>query len=384
MSSRFRALDVLRGGAVALMILVNNPGSWSHLYSPLAHAPWHGFTPTDFVFPLFLFAVGLSLAWVMPGQRECGGAAFARRVLRRAALIFAIGLVLNAAPFVRWNEAGELVLRDWSQLRIMGVLQRIALAFGVAAMVLWFGGANAAKGALRTAAALLLAYWAACVALGAPGDPYSLEGFFGTGWDRALLGAAHLYRGEGVPFDPEGLASTVPAVAQVLLGAWAGALLVGRRLDGADVIRLFGWATALLLLAWAWQLAMPVNKKIWTSSYVLLTTGLALALLALLVQHAELRAPARGLERVLRFGEVFGRNALFVFVLSGLVPRFAALLRWRDGEGWTSPLPWVYNRVFSGSTPDPRLDSLLFALLQLGLYALLVAWMDRRRSYVRV
>jgi predicted acyltransferase len=351
--NRFRALDVLRGGAVALMILVNNPGSWSHLYGPLAHAPWHGFTPTDFVFPLFLFAVGLSLAWVMPALRERDTAAFWRQVLRRTALIFAIGLLLNAAPFVRWSEAGELVMRDWSQLRFMGVLQRIALAFGAAAAVLWFGGA---KWALRVAAALLLGYWALCVALGAPGDAYSLEGFFGTGWDRALLGAAHLYRGEGVPFDPEGLASTLPAIAQVLLGAWAGALLTGRTLDRDDVLRLFGWATALLLLAWAWQLQMPINKKIWTSSYVLLTTGLALALLALLVQHAELRTPPRWLEPVLRFFEVFGRNALFVFVLSGLIPRFAALLRWREGDTWTSPLPWAWNHVFAGLTPDLRLD----------------------------
>ncbi len=379
--TRFRSLDLLRGGAVALMILVNNPGSWSHLYPPLAHASWHGFTPTDFVFPLFLFAVGLSLAWVMPGLRERGAAVFWPQVLRRTALIFAIGLALHAAPFVRWTEAGELVQRDWSQLRVMGVLQRIALAFGISAVVLWFGGA---KGAWRMAVLLLLGYWAACLALGAPGDPYGLEGFFGTGWDRAVLGSAHLYRGEGVPFDPEGLASTVPAVAQVLLGAWVGTQLVGRALGRDDVIRLYGWATVLLLLAWAWQGAMPINKKIWTSSYVLLTTGLAVALLALLLRHAELARPGPGLERVLRFFEVFGRNALFVFVLSGLVPRFAALVRWREGEGWTSPFAWAWNHVFAGLTPDLRLDSLLFAVLQVLLYGAVVAWMDRRRIYVKV
>jgi predicted acyltransferase len=381
MSLRFRSLDVLRGAAVALMILVNNPGSWNHLYGPLAHAPWHGFTPTDFVFPLFLFAVGLSLAWVMPGLRSRPPAAFWRQVLQRTALIFAIGLLLNAAPFVRWNEAGELVQRDWSQLRFMGVLQRIALAFGIAAVVLRFGGARAA---LWSAAGLLVAYWALCVALGAPGDPYSLQGWFGTAWDRALLGEPHLYRGEGVPFDPEGLASTAPAVAQVLLGAWAGQQLVGRRLDAADVVRLFSLAAGLLLLAWAWQLAMPVNKKIWTSSYVLLTTGLALALLALCVDRIELRTPGRTLERGVRFFEAFGRNALFVFVLSGLVPRCAALLRWWDGQAWTSPLPWAYKTFVAGLTPDARLDSLLFALAQLAVYALIVFELDRRRLYIRV
>lgn len=381
MNGRFRSLDVLRGAAVALMILVNNPGSWNDLYGPLAHAPWHGFTPTDFVFPLFLFAVGLSLAWVMPGLRKQRPAAFWRPVLQRTLLIFLIGLLLNAAPFVRWNEAGELVLRDWGQLRFMGVLQRIALAFGIAAVVLRYGGA---RGAWWSAVLLLLGYWLLCVALGAPGDPYSLQGWFGTAWDRALLGEAHLYRGEGVPFDPEGLASTAPAVAQVLLGAWAGQQLVGRRLDAADAVRLFGLAAGLLLLAWAWQLVMPINKKIWTSSYVLLTTGLALALLALCIDRIELRTPGRVLERGVRFFEAFGRNALFVFVLSGLVPRFAALLRWRDGEAWTSPLPWTYRTFYAGLTPDARLDSLLFAITQLAVYALVVTAMDRRRVYIRV
>jgi predicted acyltransferase len=379
--TRFRSLDLLRGGAVALMILVNNPGSWSHLYGPLAHAPWHGFTPTDFVFPLFLFAVGLSLAWVMPGLRERGDAALWRQVLRRTALIFFIGLALNAAPFVRWNEAGELVARDWSQLRVMGVLQRIALAFGIAAVVLRLAGA---RGALWAAVLLLVGYWGLCLALGAPGDAYSLQGWFGTAWDRALLGEGHLYRGEGVPFDPEGLASTPPVVAQVLLGAWAGSRLVGRRLQDGDVIDLFLAATALLLLAWAWQLVMPINKKIWTSSYVLLTTGLALALLAVCVARVELRAAPRALEPLLRCVEAFGRNALFVFVLSGLVPRFAALLRWRDGEAFTSPLPWAWKHLYAGLTPELRLNSLLFALTQLALYAALVVWMDRRRMYVRV
>lgn len=382
MNGRSRSLDVLRGAAVALMILVNNPGSWSHLYGPLAHAPWHGFTPTDFVFPLFLFAVGLSLAWVMPGLRSRSTAAFWRQVLQRTLLIFLIGLLLNAAPFVRWNEAGDLVMRDWSQLRLMGVLQRIALAFGIAAVVLRFGGA---RGALWTAVVLLLGYWVLCAALGTPADPYSLQGWFGTAWDRALLGPAHLYRGEGVSFDPEGLASTAPAVAQVLLGAWVGQSLVGRRPETADVVRLFSLAAGVLLLAWAWQLAMPINKKIWTSSYVLLTTGLALTLLALCLDRIELRAPGPALERSVRFFEAFGRNALFVFVLSGLVPRFAALLRWRDGEaGWTSPLPWAYKSLLEGLTPDPRLDSLLFAVAQLAAYGVLVAWMDRRRWYIRV
>ena len=387
MAQRFRSLDVFRGATVALMILVNNPGNWGALYPPLAHAQWHGVTPTDLVFPFFLFAVGNALALVMPGLLAGPPAVFWRRVLLRTLLIFAIGLLLNAAPFVRWGATGELVLRSWDTLRVMGVLQRIALCYGAAALGIWLCGARAAP---WLAAALLLAYWLACEALGAPGDVYSLQGWFGTALDRALLGAGHLYKGEGLPFDPEGLASTAPAIAQVLLGFWAGRMVLGRPVDAALVARLFLWATALLVLAWLWQLQMPFNKKIWTSSYVLHTSGLALMALAACIHLIEIRQRPAELRGWVRLFEVFGKNPLFVFVLSGLLPRFLGLLRWADGldaQGatlWTSPLPWAYKTWFASIGSDPRLGSLLFALANLAGYALLVWWLDRRRIYIRV
>ena len=373
---RSLALDALRGGAVALMILVNNPGSWQHLFAPLAHAPWHGCTPTDLVFPFFLFAVGASLAFTLPAM----GAAFWAKVGQRAALIFAIGLFLNASPFVRWNAEGELVLRSVESLRIMGVLQRIALAYFCAAVIVRGFGA---RGALRVAAALLLGYWAACVAFGGA-DPYSLEGFFGTALDRALLGPSHLYQGEGVAFDPEGLASTVPAVAQVLLGHAAGRLIARRAPDAALVARLFSWACVLLLLGFAWQWWMPLNKKLWTSSYVLHSSGLALAALALLLQWLDLRPRQATPSVTARWLLAFGRNALFVFVLSGLLPRALALLRWREGNEWISPLPWLYRHAFAALPGDPRLGSLAYALAVLAALVALALWMDRRRIYIRV
>lgn len=390
MDGRSRSLDVFRGAAVALMILVNNPGSWEHLYPPLAHAAWHGVTPTDLVFPFFLFAVGNALALTLPALRD-DPAAFWRRVARRTALIFAIGLLLNASPFVRWNAAGELVQRDWETLRLMGVLQRIALAYGAAAAIVWLcGRGTRVVPVLAATALLLLGYWAACLAFGAPGDPYSLPGWFGTAVDRALLGESHLYRGEGRPFDPEGLASTAPAVAQVLLGWWAGQRVASGRRDAALVAQLLLWATALLALAWLWQLQLPLNKKIWTPSYVLHTSGLALMALAVCVHWIEVRGRPAELWGWARFFEVFGRNPLFVFVLSVLVPRFLALLRWQDGvtgDGaprWTSPLPFVYDTVFAGIGSDPRLGSLLFALVNLALYGVLAGWLDRRRIHLRV
>jgi predicted acyltransferase len=422
---RLLALDVFRGATVALMILVNNPGSWAHLYPPLAHAAWHGVTPTDLVFPFFLFAVGNAMAialpqWAAAGPRTCWG-----RIARRTALIFAIGLLLNASPFVRWGAEGELVWRSWETLRFMGVLQRIALCFGAAAVIVWAlqrreaaGHGRAAPAVLAVSAVLLLGSWAAMLAFGDRTEPYGLEGFWGTPLDRALLGAAHLYRGEGVPFDPEGLASTVPAVVNVLLGWWAGQVLLARRpgvprgVGAADaaprLVALFAAGTLLLALAWAWALVLPFNKKIWTPSYVLLSSGYALLALAVLLHLLRERAPGaqQGADAVSRTGwaalaaqagaavahvsACFGRNALFVFVLSGLVPRVLALLRWPDGTAadgmprWISPLPWLWRTVFEPLAADPRLGSLAFAAAQLALYAALAWGLDRRRIYIRV
>ena len=376
-TERFRSLDIFRGAAVALMILVNNPGSWSHLYPPVAHAAWHGVTPTDLVFPFFLFAVGNALALLMPRLQQGPAAAFWWKVAKRTLLIFAIGVLLNAAPFVRWNQAGELALQDLQTLRVMGVLQRIALCFGAAAAIVWLGGR---RGALWAAAVLLLGYWAACLAFGAPGDPYSLQGWFGTALDKALLGESHLYRGEGVPFDPEGLASTAPAIAQVLLGWWVGDLVRRGKPDVALVARLLLGAVTMLALAWAWQLVLPLNKKIWTPSYVLHTTALAMMALALLIHVVEVRRRPAEQRGWVRFFEVFGRNPLFVFVLAGLVPRFLGL--WRTPEG--GPMATVYERVFAPIGSDPRLGSLLFACTNLACYAAVAFWLDRRRIYIRV
>ena len=401
-TAREPALDVFRGATVALMILVNNPGSWSALYPPLAHAPRHGVTPTDLVDPFFLVAVGHALALVMPALLAGPPGVFWARVARRTALIFAIGLLLNAAPFVRWDAAGELVLRDWSQLRIMGVLQRIALCFGAAAAIVWWAKRHTARpqrAVLAVVAVLLLGYQAMCVTLGAPGDPYSLQGWFGTAWDKALLGESHLYRGEGMPFDPEGLASTPPAVAQVLLGWWVGRTLACGAIDARAVARLFAAAVVLGVLAYAWQLGMPLNKKIWTSSYVLLTTSLAMATLAALIHLLNHGTrldgrPARATGGWVALCTWFGRNPLGLFVLAGLVPRFLGLIRWQAGTAadgsprWTSPLPWVHEHVAapiaSLVSTDPRLGSLLFALLNLAFYAALAAWLHRRRLYWRV
>ncbi len=214
MNQRYYSLDVFRGATVAFMILVNNPGTWSHIYDPLEHATWHGLTPTDLVFPFFLFAVGNAMAFVMPRFKQTGPATFWKKVLKRTALIFLIGLLLNWFPFMHWQD-NQLVFNSWTWydsdgqrtgIRIMGVLQRIALCYFFASIIVYY---SKTRGAFLIGILLLLVYWAICIA-GNIHDPYSLSGWFGTGFDKTLLGEVHMYRGEGLPRKPVLFLLTAP------------------------------------------------------------------------------------------------------------------------------------------------------------------------------
>lgn len=401
---RFVALDVFRGATVAFMILVNNPGSWSSMFEPLKHAPWHGCTPTDLVFPFFLFAVGNALAFVLHSLRSEQEYVVWFRILRRTALIFAIGMFLNAFPFVEWQKGSEdLVWKNFSSFRIFGVLQRIALSFGAAAILVRIFARDAkTHRVLMMSVTLLLAYWVLCWKFGDAISPYSLEGFFGTHVDRAILGEKHLYRGEGVPFDPEGLVSTWPAIVQVLVGWWVGQQIVCNRENLNEVhSRILIVGVYLLAIAYVWQWVFPLNKKIWTSSFVLHTSGLAMLTLGVFIQwldlptsypkSSSLQSIRATIALILRtIFEPFGKNPLFIFVLSGMIPRFLGLLRWQvdlDANGspiWTSPLPWTYKAIFSQLGTDPRLGSCLYSIALLSIYWLIAFGMDRAKIYIRV
>ncbi|ULQ56242.1 heparan-alpha-glucosaminide N-acetyltransferase domain-containing protein [Flavihumibacter rivuli] len=383
MNQRFYSLDVFRGATVALMILVNNPGTWSHIYGPLKHADWHGCTPTDLVFPFFLFAVGNALAFVMPKMQQMERAAALTKILKRGALIFIIGLLLNWFPFVRW-EGQELVFKLFSTLRIFGVLQRIALAYTFAALIAYFWKV---RGAFFSAIVILLGYWVLTAQMGHPDDPYSLENFWGTHIDRYLLGNDHLYKGEGVPFDPEGIVSTFPAIAQVIFGYLVGDYIQQKGKNTDMVANLFVAGVVLWLAGMAWGLVFPINKKIWTSSYVLYTTGLALLILATMIQLIEFRG-WKG--RWSRFFDVFGKNPLFIFVLSGLLPKTLGLIRIPNGfndEGqpkYLSPLGWFYENICKPVSDVPENGSLLYAVLLIIGYWAIAWWMDKKKIYVKV
>ncbi len=400
MNQRYYSLDVFRGATVALMILVNNPGTWAHIYAPLKHAPWHGCTPTDLVFPFFLFAVGNAMSFVMPKLEQAGDGMFWKKVIKRTLIIFLIGLLLNWSPFVKWN-GDVLEMKPLADLRIMGVLQRIALCYFFASVIVYY---FKQRGAFVTAAVLLLLYWMLCLLLGTPGDPYSINGWFGNSIDKNILGEAHLYMGEGVPFDPEGLMSTFAAIVQVIFGYLVGDYIqkktrlnneVGQGNTNENntngsyqmIASLFVTATILTVTGLAWGMVFPINKKIWTSSYTIYTTGLAIYTIATMIWFIEIKQAKNWLTK---FFDVFGKNPLFIFVLSGFLPRALGLIRIPNGinnEGlpkYLSPFGWFYEHICKRVPGIPENGSLVYAISMIIIYWAICYWLDKKKIYIKV
>jgi predicted acyltransferase len=383
MNQRYYSLDVFRGATVALMILVNNPGSWANIYTPFEHATWHGCTPTDLVFPFFLFAVGNAMAFVMPAFHQKGNAFFLKKITRRTLLIFGIGLFLNWSPFIQWR-GDALVFKQWENIRILGVLQRIAICYFLASLIVYY---FSIRGTLIISIVLLGGYWLLCFCAGRTGDPYSLAGYFGTAVDKAVLGTNHMYRGEGLAFDPEGLASSIAAIVQVILGYFAGKYIKEKGKTWEMLSHLFIVAALLVFAGFCWDMTFPINKKIWTSSFVLYTSGLALMVLGLLIYLVEFKN-AKGAWS--RFFDVFGKNPLFIFFLSGFLPRVLALIRWTDhidehGKPvYLSPFPWFYQYICKPLSDNLKNGSLFYAICIVAFYWSIAYFLDRKKMYIKV
>ena len=392
MKERYYSLDVFRGATVAFMIMVNNQAGTP--YTPLEHAPWHGVTPTDLVFPFFLFAVGNAMAFVMPRLQQGGTTSFLAKVFRRALLIFGIGLFLNWSPFVRYDAAGNLVGKGWEWLnndgqltgiRVMGVLQRIALCYLFASLIVYF---FKTRGAFVISFILLMLYWVLCAMLGDNLDPYSLQGYFGTAVDKALFGDAHLYHGEGMAFDPEGVASTLPAITQVIFGYFVGQYIQLKGKNYEMLSNLFVAGLVLLFAGYWWDMLFPINKKIWTSSYVVYTTGLATVILSVVIFIIEFKNKRGWLSQ---YFNVFGKNPLFIFFLSGFLPRLLALIRIPNGvhattgvPAYTSPFGWFYLHICKPLWTDERAASLFYAVCLIVMYWLIGYIMDKKKIYIKV
>ena len=366
-TQRYLALDVLRGLTIVAMITVNNPGSWLHIYAPLRHSEWHGCTPTDLIFPFFLFVVGVSMFFSFSKYGNALNGESLLRLTKRMLLIFAIGLFLNSFP--QWSK-------DFSRLRIMGVLQRIAVVYGVASLI--------ALSVRKTwlpyiTAVILLVYWGILYWFRA-GDPYSLEGNATIPFDQMILGVNHLYRGFGIPFDPEGLLSTIPAIGTALLGYMAGSLI--RETDKQKVpVKLIIGGVIGIVAGLIWGQFLPINKPLWTSSYVLYTAGWASVVLAVLIWVIDIKSYTRWTS----FFVVFGMNPLFIFALSGLwVISLIRLVRFDDGTGQlTNGYVWLYKQVFLPMA-GPINGSLFFAVTHVAFFWLMARGLYRKKIFIKV
>jgi predicted acyltransferase len=368
MAQRFAAMDVLRGLTIALMIVVNMQVGPGKSYPPLLHAAWNGLTPTDVVFPTFMFVVGTALSFTLDKYAALGEAAVLRKIAKRTALIFLAGYLLYWFPFLTFDTSGHLILAPLGHTRILGVLQRIALGYGAAALIVYYGGR---AGAVAFSVVALLGYWWLMHAFG----DYSLAGSAEIRLDKLILGEAHMYHGEGVAFDPEGILSTLPAIVNVLAGYLAGRFIRDRGPGRSTIVMLVLAGVVCIALALGWNTVFPINKKIWTSSFVLCTVGIDAGVLALLtaaVPHARGR-------RWRYFFEVFGRNALAVYLLSEVGQKVLDLIH----VGQQSLFSWLYAVGFASWAGD-KPGALLYAVVyMLGCWTVAYA-MDRKGIYIKL
>ncbi|HXZ81593.1 MAG TPA: DUF5009 domain-containing protein [Terriglobales bacterium] len=368
-STRLVSLDVFRGLTIAGMILVNNAGDWEHVYWPLEHAPWHGWTPTDLVFPFFLFIVGVSMSLSFAARQAKGAtqSSLLAHSVKRSLLIFAIGLALNAVPvfFVPGHH-----------LRIYGVLQRIAIVYLVSSMVVLYLGR---AGRLITILACLFGYWAALMLIPVPGfgaGNLTMNGNLVGFIDRKLL-YEHLWIEHR--FDPEGLLSNIPAVATCLVGVFVGDLL---RASYSAMIKL-RWLIIAgvlgLVLGKIWDLSFPINKNLWTSSYVIFTAGFAMVMLGICYWLVDIKR-WRGWSRPFQF---MGMNPLALYALSMLVAEFSYIVRVRF-QGRMIPLKVYIFDQFYRPIASPDAASALYGLTYV-LTFLILGWiLYRQKIFIRV
>ncbi|MTK54614.1 DUF5009 domain-containing protein [Paludibacter sp.] len=370
-SQRFTALDIFRGMTVCFMIIVNTPGNGATTYWPLLHANWHGFTPTDLVFPSFLFAVGNALSFAMKKWDKMSQGQVVYSILKRTFLIFLAGYLMYWFPFFTFDGQSHLMLSPISHTRIMGVLQRIALCYGIVALMIYFFDK---KITIRISIALLFIYWALLYFFGVQGAEYTRTGNAVLRLDSVLLGTSHLYTGEGFPFDPEGLLSTLSAIFNVVAGFAVGSFLQKKGLSFEAIARILLAACGLLFLAYCWNDFLPVNKKLWTSSYALLTVGLDCVLLSFVIFIVDFVKFTRGSY----FFQVFGRNPLFIYLLAELGVTVMFLIP----VGGESLYGWLYNHIFIHA--GAYFGSFLFAI-----WWMLTCWvvgllLDKKKIYIKL
>lgn len=362
MKKRVISVDIFRGLTIVLMILVNTPGTWSNVYAPLLHAEWHGYTPTDLVFPFFLFIVGTSIVFAYQGKSPTK--AVYRKITVRTLKLLGLGLFLGAFtitfPFIN----------EWEAIRIPGVLQRIGVVFFFAAIL--FLNVNW-RVLLGICLVLLLGYWIWMGFVPIMGGSPTFERA-PNNWanyiDLSILGT-HMYKAD---YDPEGILSTIPSIATALFGIFTGLLLRSARKDKVRLMIVIG--TILVFLGYLWDTAFPINKALWTSSYVLVTAGWANLFLALIYYLTDVRG--------IQFGSIFryaGANAITIYFLSSFVTKLFYLIRVDETN---TVHGWLFNSIYVWDFMSLEFSSMLYGLSVAGFYCLLAYVMYKKGIFIKV
>jgi predicted acyltransferase len=367
-SNRLVSLDVFRGITIAGMVLVNNPGTWSNIYWPLEHAEWHGWTPTDLVFPFFVFIVGVAIPLAFGRRTESGGSKrdLYLKIVRRTVIIFALGIFLAGFPYFQL-----------STIRIPGVLQRLAVCYLFASIIFLN---TKVRTQIIVTLVLLVFYCLLMTRLHAPGfatGDLSKEGSLASFVDRVVFGP-HIWK-QGKVYDPEGLLSTIPAIATALFGVLTGQWLRTNKSQYEKVTGLFVAGAGCLVIGWCWNPFFPINKSLWTSSYVFFTAGLALQFLALCYWLIDIRK----YQSWARPFVVFGVNAIALYVGTALMARLLGLIKLPWGSETISLQGWIFQKVFLpwASPVNASLAyAIVFILLWLGVMWILYS----RRIFIKV
>jgi predicted acyltransferase len=362
MKDRILSVDIFRGATIVLMILVNTPGTWSNVYAPLLHAEWHGYTPTDLVFPFFLFIVGTSIVFAY--QNKTPSKATYKKITVRSLKLIGLGLFLGAFtisfPFIK----------EFSEIRFPGVLQRIGVVFFFAAIL--FLNLNWKKLVWLTVI-LLIGYWLMMTLIPVEGEPSTLERAPNNlaNWLDVQVFGSHNYKPD---YDPEGLLSTIPSITSSLLGIFTGLILRSKQEKKATI--LFGLGGLFLIVGHLWDFIFPINKALWTSSFVLVTAGWGNIVLALIYYLTDVKK--------IRFGSIFrytGANAIVVYFLSSFITKLFYSIKVNED---TSLHGWLFENIYVQDFISMQLSSLLYGLTVVSFYCLLAYFLYVKKIFIKV
>lgn len=369
--NRLQSLDLFRGITVCMMIVVGASGNYSYTYRMLDHTPWSGFTPTDLIFPSFLFIIGVAQSLSLKSNATGTKEQFLK-IFRRTAILFLLGVLINWFPFCFRDDGGQLRFIPIDQVRILGVLQRIALAYGISSLLVLYFSVRS----LVVICTLILITYVSLLHIGGSADAYGVATNIVGRIDSFLLGPGHMYREQGLPFDPEGLLSTLPVIVNVLGGFLTGKLLTRQQYNINDIIKALMAGCMLLVAGYLWSYFDPVNKKLWTSSFTLITLGVDVMLFCSIVYYTDVSGRRFPLAS---FFNCFGKNPILIYLFSELLMKLLLFPVLASGEALYS---YLYRQLFSMA--GWYQGALLQAIMYMLLCFTLVWFLNKKRFYLKI